>query len=243
MDGFVPVLGKFYYSCVLIEKHLRTIKARGGTPYMDHMLQISKTRWKRWHRPILTFAYACDPCYQQHDLSPISLKIEFDKWRSKSAESIFSPEEWDAADHHLGWQWWHSFGDAFPLLQKAAVEVLSKPIAASACEFNRSDCGQRLTKKRASMHTETFDMIINTRAMLRLQKSVQSTLLHPKLPTLDDILDTMVNEAIAATPGACDDPDDDNYSVDSDSSDDSGYSVCAGDAGDTLYELGHRMND
>lgn len=69
VDGQSPVLGKFYYCCALVDKHLRVLKEGGKTPYIDAMRSIFMKRWKRWHRPIHTFAYAVDPCYQEHDLT------------------------------------------------------------------------------------------------------------------------------------------------------------------------------
>lgn len=70
VDGQSPVLGKFYYSCALVDKHLRVIKESSAViPYIDSMRTIFAKRWKRWHQPIHTFAYAVDPCYQEHELT------------------------------------------------------------------------------------------------------------------------------------------------------------------------------
>lgn len=69
VDGQTPVLGKFYYCCALLDKHLRIMKEAGTVPYIDQMRSIFMKRWKRWHRPIHTFAYAVDPCYQEHELT------------------------------------------------------------------------------------------------------------------------------------------------------------------------------
>lgn len=69
VDGQSPVLGKFYYCCALVDKHLRVLKEAGNVPYIDAMRSIFQKRWKRWHRPLHTFAYAVDPCYQAHELN------------------------------------------------------------------------------------------------------------------------------------------------------------------------------
>lgn len=69
VDGQSPVLGKFYYCCALVDKHLRVLKEADSVPYIDQMRSIFQKRWKRWHRPIHTFAYALDPCYQAHELN------------------------------------------------------------------------------------------------------------------------------------------------------------------------------
>ena len=69
VDGQTPVLGKFYYACALVDKHLRVCKQAGTVAYIDLMRSIFMKRWKRWHRPVHTFAYAVDPCYQEHELT------------------------------------------------------------------------------------------------------------------------------------------------------------------------------
>lgn len=69
VDRQTPVIGKFYYCCALVDKHLRVLKEAQSVPYIDQMRSIFMKRWKRWHRPVHTFAYAVDPCYQEHELS------------------------------------------------------------------------------------------------------------------------------------------------------------------------------
>lgn len=69
VDGQSPVLGKFYYCCALVDKHLRLLKESGEVAYIDALRSIYMKRWTRWHRPIHTLAYALDPCYQGHSLS------------------------------------------------------------------------------------------------------------------------------------------------------------------------------
>lgn len=69
VDGQTPVIGKFYYACALVDKHLRVLKNQENVPYIDQLRSIFMKRWKRWHRPIHTLAYALDPCYQSHHLS------------------------------------------------------------------------------------------------------------------------------------------------------------------------------
>lgn len=69
VDGQSPVIGKFYYCCALVDKHLRVLKETNKVPYIDQMRTIFMKRWRRWHRPIHTMAYALDPCYQSHQLT------------------------------------------------------------------------------------------------------------------------------------------------------------------------------
>lgn len=69
VDGQTPVIGKFYYACALVDKHLRVMKEMNNVAYIDQLRSIFAKRWKRWHRPIHTLAYALDPCYQSHELS------------------------------------------------------------------------------------------------------------------------------------------------------------------------------
>ncbi|KAL1526985.1 hypothetical protein AB1Y20_015674 [Prymnesium parvum] len=46
VDGQSPVLGKFYYSCALVDKHLRVLKEAGQVPYIDKMRSIFMKRWR-----------------------------------------------------------------------------------------------------------------------------------------------------------------------------------------------------
>lgn len=69
VDGHSPVLGKFYYCCALVDKHLRVLQETAAVPYIESMRSIYMKRWKRWHRPVHTLAYALDPCYQSHELT------------------------------------------------------------------------------------------------------------------------------------------------------------------------------
>lgn len=159
VDGQSPVLGKFYYSCALVDKHLRVLQEGRRVSYIENMRNIFAKRWRRWHQPVHTLAYALDPCYQAHELTTVekqdcmtvikklcgpdwpSAKVEFDRWRT-AGQAIFPEEVWEAADRTHGYQWWEAFGDDFVHLQKLATKLLSKAISASACEFNWSDVGQ-----------------------------------------------------------------------------------------------------
>lgn len=161
VDGQTPVIGKFYYGCALVDKHLRVLEEGGAVPYIGQLRSIFAKRWKRWHRPIHTFAYALDPCYKEHVLTDHektecyqviktiggsswpALKLEFNRWRNEGGDTLFQEEIWDQADKVHGFEWWDSFGfEQFDHLPRLASKVLSKAISASACEFNWSDVGQ-----------------------------------------------------------------------------------------------------
>lgn len=166
-----------------------------------------------------------------------SLKIEFDRWRT-SGESIFPKEVWDAADQHHGYQWWHSFGDDFKFLTDVAVRVLSKPIAASACEFCWSDVSQVITKKTTQRKNGNIEMMVNIRAMHKLEKSLSGKVLAGNIPKLDDFLDSMVNQLIDESGGLSgDDTEVTQEPEDEGSDDDEQYDVVSEDV-EELYELG-----
>lgn len=131
-------------------------------------------------------------------------KIEFDRWRS-FGKTIFPEEVWAAADEYHGYQWWQSFGDDFKYLNNMAVRVLSKPIAASACEFNWSDVAHVIHKRTSTLSDSTIDKKVNVRAMHTLEKQLFRKVLIGNIPKLDDFLDTLVNEAIDECDGAGDD--------------------------------------
>lgn len=165
------------------------------------------------------------------------LKVEFDRWRS-SGRAILPPEVWDAADKYHGYQWWDSFGDDFEYLQHVATRILSKAMSASACEFNWSDVGNVINKKTQRLKDGNIEKIVNTRAMHRLEQTVDGKVLLGNIPKLDDFLDDLVNDAITRTTGAADDDVDDVTTLEDDSSGDEDYDVVADDE-DPLYELGN----
>lgn len=260
VDGQTPVLGKFYYCCALVDKHLRVLQEENQVPYVDDMRKIFSKRWKRWHRPIHTFAYALDPCYQQHELTREErkdcvqvlkkmgggdwpkVKVEFDRWRD-AGDSIFPSEVWEAADAYHAYQWWSSFGDDFTFLQPIAMDVLSKAISASACEFNWSDVGHVVNKRSQRLTDDKIDKKVNVRAMNKLNKNINGKVLLGGIPKLDDYLDSLVQEAIDNSSNGGDDVadadiNDDNHA---ESSDDEAYDVLA-ESEEPLYELGGACN-
>lgn len=279
VDGQSPVIGKFYYSCALVDKHLRVLKEGNNVPGIDTMRAIFMKRWRRWHRPIHTFAYALDPCYQGHELSRqekadclqvhrcivysrsaltlppacrqvikkldprnwAKLKIEFDRWRTSGA-SIFPKEIWEAADETHAYQWWQSFGDDFQLLNVWAAKILSKPIAASACEFNWSDVSNVVTKRTQRLKDDNIEKIVNTRAMTRLEAALSRKVMLGNIPKLDDFLDTLVNDAIATSGHSGDDVADADELEEESESDDDLDVVGEEDAEENLYELGDEPN-
>ena len=69
VDTCGPCLGKVYYSSALIGKQLAML-SQSGNSMAKEMGIIFKRRWARWHKPVHTLAYALDPSYQSHSLSP-----------------------------------------------------------------------------------------------------------------------------------------------------------------------------
>jgi hypothetical protein len=108
-------------------------------------------------------AYAADPSYATYKLSSTEKrdckealkKLLPNEWTSAKAQlddlrgspEKFTEQEWAKADTMHAWKWWRSFGEDFEVLQPLAMKILSKPAAASACEFNWSDCSLVLTTK------------------------------------------------------------------------------------------------
>ena len=163
------------------------------------------------------------------------LKVEFDRWRNHG-QSIFPKEVWAAADEYHGYQWWQSFGDDFKYLSTLAMRVLSKPISASACEFNWSDVSQVISKKTSRRSEAVVDRMVNIRAMNKLEQSVERKLILGHMPKLDDFLNDLVQEAIDSVEGGGDDVGE-AVELEEDSSDDEQYDVVCDDS-DPLYELG-----
>ena len=211
MDSGSPCIGKVYYSCCLVDKYIRVAVAMGKTSYAQAVHDIFMKRWKRWHRPIHTLAYALDPCYHGHDLDETEmtdvtaalkklvgagwagLKVELTSWRGTAAHT--EDEVWAEADSVHGWQWWSNFGDGFPKVKPIAVQVLSKCPSASATEWNWSDVGHTLNKSSQHMLTSSLNAKVNVRAMQRLNKNVKGCkVLLTKLPTMDIFLDELVGE-------------------------------------------------
>ncbi len=112
----------------------------------------------------------------------------------KSETSIFSAREWETVDRYHAYQWWHTFGDSLPALQSVAIDVLSKPASASACEFNWSQVALHERKGR-SLHTPQTNRVVNIAASYQLEKSVSKRVPNALLPTLDAAIAAIVDEA------------------------------------------------
>lgn len=169
--------------------------------------------------------------------------MEFDRWRT-AGQSIFPKEVWEAADQYHGYQWWHSFGDDFQYLQNLAAKILSKPIAASACEFNWSDVSQVITKRTTQRKDTNIECMVNVRAMHKLEQAIHSKVLLGNIPKLDDFLDELVNEEIDTEGKSGDDVADPEEVADAESSDDE-YNLGDDDEEEIeeLYLLGEERNN
>lgn len=169
------------------------------------------------------------------------IKVEFDRWRT-SGQSIFPKEIWEAADETHAYQWWQSFGDDFEYLNVWAAKILSKPIAASACEFNWSDVSNVVTKKTQRLRDDTIEKIVNTRAMTRLEATLTRKVLLGNIPRLDDFLDMLVNEAITNTGNSGDDVDE-AEELEEECESDEELDVVDEEDEENLYELGDEPNE
>ena len=265
MDSGGPCIGKVYYACCLVDKYLRVCISMTAVPYAQQVYDIFMKRWRRWHRPIHTLAYALDPSYHEHVLNSDELKditISLKKWRPKDwtthkvqltawrqTKSHTEAAIWDEVDKCHGWQWWQNFGENWQLVQGLGMKLLSKGASASATEWCWSDVGHVLHKKRQRVHGSTLDKQICVRAMHRLEKSIlgAGAMLTP-LPTLDVFLDELImevqNEAqlmgLGDTVGDDVEAADDEYhELGSSDEDDEGHEDYEGDV-EELYDLPSR---
>lgn len=208
VDSCAPCLGKVYYTCALIGKHLAILSPQA--PWVATMNKFFVKRWARWHHPIHTLSYAMDPSYQAHDLSAKEAKEckeMIAKMRPESASTVmvelnsfrsepnnFEPAEWRAVDNHHAYQWWDTFGTVLPALQSLAVDVLSKPVSASACEFNWSLVSSIERKGRGGLQTSTTCATTNVAAMYKLEQQVRRRGVNRCLPSLDAVIERIIDE-------------------------------------------------
>lgn len=125
-----------------------------------------------------------------------------------------------------------------------AAKILSKPIAASACEFNWSDVSNVVTKKTQRLKDTTIDKIVNTRVMtLRLEASLKNKVMLGNIPKVDDFLDTLVNETMDSTGNSGDDVEEaEELDVSSESGDED-LDVIHQDEEEELYEFSGEPNE
>ena len=121
------------------------------------------------------------------------------------------------------------------------MRILAKPISASACEFNWSDCAQVISTKTSRRGEAVVDRLVNVRAMHKLELKVDRKIQLGHLPKLDDYLEELVNDAINGVDGGGDDVGEAEELEEEDSSDDETYALDC-DA-EPLYELGGAMCD
>ena len=208
VDSNTPCLGKVYYTCALVGKHLAILSPRAQ--WIATMKEFFVKRWARWHHPIHTLAYAMDPSYQAHVLSAreqqeckqmitrlrpdvsTSLMIELNCFKSEPAN--FRPDEWKAVDIHHAYQWWDTFGSVLPVLQSLAVDVLSKPASASACEFNWSLVSSIERKGRLALNPATTNSVTNIAAMYKLEQQLDRRGVNRCLPSLESVIELIVSD-------------------------------------------------
>lgn len=107
LDGQSKEIGKFYYSCAMVDKYLRVLKEKGELSYVDKMHTIFMKRWRPWHHPLIHSRMPW--CYHEHTLMRAErrdceavikkpgavnwpkLKIEFDLCRS-TGQTVFLEE-------------------------------------------------------------------------------------------------------------------------------------------------------
>ena len=207
VDSNLPVLGKVYYTCALINKQLKILAH--SSDLAKQMLSFFTTRWARWHKNVHVLAYAVDPSYRSHALSDLELqqceqvlkRLRPDSWTKcvveltsfKNEPGLFCKDAWDCVDSYHGYMWWSTFGRTLPELRSVSMDILSKQAAASSCEFNWSLVSSVERKGRGSMHTASTDKSVNVAAMHRLAQSVHQGV-SMTLPTLDAVIEQMVDD-------------------------------------------------
>ena len=208
VDCNLPVLGKVYYTCALINKQLAILAA--SSSLAKQMLQIFKKRWARWHKDIHVLAYACDPSFQSHKLTAAEkaavtrvlkrirpdnyaeIKVELNTFKTERGN--FTKKEWECVDKYHGYMWWSTFGDCLPLLMSVSCDILSKQTVASACEFNWSSVSSVERKGRLALQAATTNKSVNVAAMYHIEKGQVQAGVSNTLPTCDSIIEQIVNE-------------------------------------------------
>jgi hypothetical protein len=74
------------------------------------------------------------------------------------------------------------------------MDVLSKPAAASACEFNWSAVG-KVERKGRSMHPASTNRSVNVAANYKLEEAITRRGVCQRLPTLDAVIEELVEDA------------------------------------------------
>lgn len=118
-----------------------------------------------------------------------------------------------------------------------AVKVLSKPIAASACEFNWSDVSQVIAKRTTQRKDVNIESMVNIRAMHKLEMAISGKVHQANIPKLDDFLDELVNNIIDKSGGHSGDDTEDPEPAPESDDDDNEYNVVDENV-EELYELG-----
>jgi len=132
------------------------------------MVQIWRSRWDWFHRPIHVVAHLLHPLYKDvgkwsdHVLAEgwakytqrvydatIQNKLEDDVLDFKYSRGFFARPIAQMRDNHLApISWWEKFGNMNEELQHLALRVLSQDCTTGAAERVWSICGDIHTKKR-----------------------------------------------------------------------------------------------
>lgn len=212
VDGVVPCLGEVYYACCVVDKTLALRESQAmAISCIDLMRAQFNKRWKRWHRPIHTAAYAVDPSYHTHELTDaenaeviatfkklwpqdwLKMKMQLVEYRQKlgcfkDPTEVGEASIWEAVDSMHAWQWWQAVADERPELQKAGTQLTARVASASCCEFNWSGWDDVLGKKRTGLSDDRASALVRARATRKLKEVLHQFEPTNNLPTLADIL-------------------------------------------------------
>ena len=212
VDSNLPILGKIYYNCALIAKHLAMLQHKWEPA--KAMKRIFDKRWCRWHHPVHTAAYALDPSYATHlltdheasEVETVVKKLCPDDWPAvmvqldtfRKQHHVFEQQVWAMADGIHAYQWWSTFGTTLSRLQPVAVKLLARTASASPCEFNWSSVAMHESQRRHRLHTTKTNKAINVAATHQLQAAIRKAKDDDgnilQVPILDGAIESLVSE-------------------------------------------------
>ena len=185
-DSNVPCCGKIYNGCFQLEKGVDQISTISAAKRKEIKLLVS-ARWEMLTTDIQRAAYLLDPEFLEADVQSneevmagfwsmveklvpddvVQVVSELELFRS--GKGMFSRAVAKASAKQVpAYQWWSSFGASTPVLQQAAIKVLSRVASACSRERNRSTFEFIHSKKRNRLDPARANDLVYVFTNLRL---------------------------------------------------------------------------
>ena len=216
----IGMAGKLYYNMFVIQEGLNSLDGAAPIQAFpaDARAAIQaafSARWSKMHAPIHSVGFILDPEFQnfarygqfaQHNIeirrdwqetvklfwpqqaAVIATELAMYRDGKGSFESGLSVDMTDLRRNAR--EWWFTFGESAPNLQRFALRLFSQPISASACERNWSLFSWVLGQRRHKIHPEKLKGMVQIIVAQAQRARMRTADPFANLPWITDEIET-----------------------------------------------------